>query len=259
MNTIAPGVWILLALSFLCTVLAYVFIPRWLALALSCQADQRQGTLTGIKLAQLRKRIVFYLLPPALPALFFTAIALFYLPPEPPSSLLLEILVAGPIACALALSILLMYVVIVTVRLASLVPSYLFILPEHADQVSFNACKEGIIDAARSFPQSPFRDDEEMEGFLRANIVLSRMRRYPPRQGRSQLSNDFAAYCRLTINGYRLGYHRFFQECLDAPDHLEAVRKELQDPSRRTWLLSRSFNGRAQAYLNEKKKQEEEG
>jgi hypothetical protein len=205
---------------------------------------------------------VFYLLPPALPALFFTAIALFYLPPEPPSSLLLKVLVAGPVACALALSILLMYAVIVTVRLASLVPSYLFILPEHADQVALNACKEGIIDAARSFPQSPFRNDEEMEGFLRANIVLSRMRRYPPRQsrqGRSQLSNDFAAYCRLTINGYRLGYHRFFQECLDAPDHLEAVRKELQDPSTRTWLQSRSLNERAHDYINEKKKQDEEG
>jgi hypothetical protein len=96
-----------------------------------------------------------------------------------------------------------------------------------------------------------------MEGFLRANIMLSRMRRYPRHQ-HSQHTNDFVVYCELTISSYLSGT-TVFQECFDIPDDLRAVLKELQNPSTRIWLLSRSLNERAQVYINEKREQEEGG
>jgi hypothetical protein len=260
MLTLAPETWIFLVLSNVCAFPAWFFIRRWLALVRACRKEISQGHPARALVGTLSDRFFLFFLIPGLAALYLTPLAISGMPEVFPAS----VLGALSIVSTLFLFLWLFYAAGVIMWLSYRIrkePRYLYTLPVDSRQVLVSACKRGIMDAAYAFPYQIFEDDEALEGFVRAYTVLGRMKIFVPGRRLHLLpnqTNDFALYCELTIRGYRLGYRRFFQECLESPDHQENLCKKLRHFSIIAWFASSPLRERVRAYLAGEEELEQE-
>lgn len=114
-----------------------------------------------------------------------------------------------------------------TLKLAPKLPSYRYLLPGDANRVRYEECKTGIIIAVGFYPAR--ENQEHIEGLVRGTTVMWRQQHYPKgKKQEEQLTNDFATYTMLAIEGFSCGYYHFLDECEQAEDHLEELRRQLQ-------------------------------
>jgi hypothetical protein len=105
---------------------------------------------------------------------------------------------------------------------------YVFFLPTDEEELRLYGVREGILAAASVYPEEAFLDDEELDTFVRSGGVVLKTERFPASRFRwYRLTNDFAQYCDLLVDGYRRGYRRFFAEC-QAGDHSQVDREHLR-------------------------------
>ncbi|MHB8596750.1 MAG: hypothetical protein ACYDER_08065 [Ktedonobacteraceae bacterium] len=112
-------------------------------------------------------------------------------------------------------------------KLSPKLPGYRFLLPRDANRVLYEECKTGIIIAANFYPVRESQD--QIEVLVRATTVMWRSRHFPKgKKQEEQLTNDFAVYTTLAIEGFSCGYYQFLDECQQTPDRLEELRQQLK-------------------------------
>ncbi|TMC24276.1 MAG: hypothetical protein E6J34_00780 [Chloroflexi bacterium] len=111
-------------------------------------------------------------------------------------------------------------------------PAYRFHLPGDAEKVRIQGCEDGIWLAATGYPRVLARD--WLDIFTRAMEVSARASTFPQgKKAEVQLTNDFAVYCDLVVEGCEKGYYGFIEKVHTLPDQFEGILTQLQqgDPT----------------------------
>ena len=231
------SIWFVLAALVICEVPALIFDVQWFQQVAGLKAggpEHRRGLLSREALFRVVRQVIRLLLV-SLPAVGLFLLLLVRWPGAAVSTLspgLVVLLLLLAIAAGL---VTLSICVAVGQVLWWLIQSWqdfrcMYFLPEDAEKVRLNGAQQGILAAARVYPDSLRHTDEGIELMLRAGSVIFKTKTFPKQQQfwRWQLTNDFALYCDLIRDGYTQGYQRFFAECRDAGDQLAEIRERLR-------------------------------
>jgi hypothetical protein len=170
-----------------------------------CLAAARKATFSSRELRRLLQQTSLLCLAAAL-----LCLCLFL--PEPESELSLGPLAISPLFFVAVIGAICQFLLIFVPRW----PRFrcMFFLPGDEDEVRFFGACEGILAAASAYPKEVFRNEDELDTFVRSGGVMLKRERFPlSRLRRYRLTNDFARYCDTLVEGYRQGYRQFFAEC----------------------------------------------
>ena len=126
--------------------------------------------------------------------------------------------------------IILLWLCIPLLYLLPAIPEYRYFLPRDAELVRRLECQLGIALAARKYPDSVSLDQDSLELIALSTSILWRQEHYPKKKRHAiQLTNEFATYTKLSIEGFSCGYRSFCKAYQDAPDTLKAQRKAIEE------------------------------
>lgn len=221
------GIWWLLAALVVAEVPALVVCCRWFWQDEPRLSHRAGGVLPRTTLLSLYRNLVRLLLT-TLPAMALELLVLFLWKTFPAISWLVTLVLVPTIVGLLLIGAVLVATGQTLVCLARNWPRFrcIYLLPDDADQVRLHAARQGILAAATVYPQELYRDLAEIEAVVRGGQAALKARHFPKQRQfwRFRLTNDFAAYCDVFLAAYVQGYKRFFAECQEAIDHLEAIR-----------------------------------
>jgi len=209
-------------LAALCTLFALVGLGLWLVIVVQGLLHAAQKRLTVRETASLGSSgIAVSAALLAVPYFYsFLYIDQNIRDPHITSWFFIGLLILGVICVLLWLGTL-------ALKLSPKLPSYHYLLPRDANRVRYEECQTGIIIAADLYPARENQD--HIDALVRATTVMWRSRHFPKgKKQEEQLTNDFAVYTTLAIEGFSCGYYQFLDECQQAPGHLEELRQQLK-------------------------------
>jgi len=146
-------------------------------------------------------------------------------------------------------AILLLWVCLLILRFMPINPDYRYFLPRDADLVRQLECQQGIILAARDFPESI--DQETLELMTRSVCIRLRQERYPKKKKYAvQLTNDFAIYTKLAIEGLSCGYTSFWKACQEDSNTLDVQRTTMKEKWPEDEEIYKTVEELASSYLD---------